>query len=179
MRRYPKWSLTLLVFILFGLSAWAHSAETKSLKAFIPWEGEGRVFTIAPETVLFLGSLEGIIYVEKAEGEMDEGFVRCPVSQKIDLKTQATSGSGYCMITVSETETVYAEWTCKGKVGGCAGQFNVTGGTGALEGVTGSSEMIVRSPLRALVADMPSGSLLRSASGIVILPELNYTLPSK
>jgi hypothetical protein len=166
-------------FVLLGLSGLAQSAETKSLKAFIPWDGEGRVFAISPDTMLFLGSLEGIIYVEKAEGEMDEGFVRCPVSQKIELQTQATSGSGYCMITVSETETVYAEWTCKGKVGGCAGRFNVTGGTGALEGVTGSSEMIVRSPLRALVADMPSGSILRAASGIIILPELKYTLPSK
>lgn len=179
MRRFSRWSGAVFALILSGLSVTAHAEEMQSLKAFIPWDGEGRVFKIGPDTMLFLGAFKGVIYAEKAQGELDEGFVDCPVTQKIDIKTQATSGSGYCMITISESKTVYAEWTCKGKVGGCLGEFKVTGGTGELEGITGSSKLVVRSPLSALVADMANGSVLRAASGIAILPELKYRLPSK
>ena len=147
--------------------------------AFIPWDGEGQVFRIGSDTMLFLGAFKGIVYVRKSSGELDEGFVHCPVTQKIDLQTQATSGSGYCMITVTESETVYAEWTCEGAVRGCLGDFNITGGTGELEGIAGSSRLLVRSPMRALIADMADGSVLRVASGIAILPELQYQLPKK
>ena len=179
MKKQSRWPLAAFAYILLGISATAFAEDMKSLEAIIPWDGEGKVFKIGPDTMLFLGAFKGIIYVEKADGELDEGFVDCPVTQKIDLKTQATSGSGYCMITISESKTVYAEWTCKGSVGGCAGDFTITGGTGEVEGITGSSKLLVRSPLRALIADMANGSVLRAASGIAILPELKYRVPAK
>lgn len=179
MKRYSRWLGVVFASVLLSISVTAHADDMQTLKAVIPWDGDGQVFKVGPDTMLFLGSFEGVIYAEKADGELDEGFVDCPVTQKIDLKTQATSGSGYCMITISESKTVYAEWTCKGKVGGCMGDFRITGGTGELEGVTGSSKLVVRSPLRALVADMANGSVLRVASGIAMLPELKYQLPAK
>ncbi len=179
MRRLSRWSGAVFAFILLGLSATAYAGGTQSLKAFIPWNGEGRVFNIGEDTMFFLGSFKGIVYAEKAGGELDEGFVECPITQKVNIKTQATSGSGYCMVTVSETKTVYAEWTCQGKVGGCTGDFKITGGTGGLEGITGSSKLVIRSPLNVLVADMSDGSMVRAATGIAILPELKYQLPSK
>ena len=45
----------------------------------------------------------------------------------------------------------FAEWTCEGKVGACKGTFTLTGGTGKYAGVTGSSEMIVRWIINALI----------------------------
>jgi UDP-N-acetylenolpyruvoylglucosamine reductase len=60
-------------------------AESGSARAVIPWDGEGRVFQVGPSSVLFLGAFEGIIYVETASGSMDEGFVRCPAVQELDI----------------------------------------------------------------------------------------------
>ena len=168
--------LRCVVFsVLLGLSL-VSQAGADSLSAVIPWDGEGRVFRVSSEKVLFLGAFEGIIYVETNEGELDEGFVRCPVTQELSLADQTTSASGYCMITASGGDTVYAEWTCAGEVGGCRGDFNLTSGTGQFEGISGNSKLIVRSPLHALSVDLASGSVLRVASGIAMLPELRYKL---
>lgn len=178
MNRKAK-SFTCLLFFLLTTLASSAQAEQKSLEAIITWDGEGRVYQIADQTMQFLGSFEGIIYVKTHEGELNEGFVSCPANQTLNLKTGKTRGSGHCMITASPNDTVYAEWSCNGVVGKCEGDFKLTGGTGKFKGVKGSSKMLVRSPLRALIADMPNNSLLRVGSGIAILPKLKYTLATK
>ena len=178
MNRLAKWLVIATCVSLLGFFNVAH-AEQKSLKAMIPWDGEGRVFHIAPGTMLFLGAFQGVIYVETSEGKLDEGFVSCPLKQQLDLKSRKTSGSGHCMITASGGDTVYAKWTCTGVLGGCKGDFKLTGGTGKFKGITGSSKFIVRSPLRALITDMANDSVLRVSSGIAILPDLKYTLATQ
>lgn len=171
-----RWQSTwIIVPVLLGLSGSA-LAEKKTLKATMPWEGEGRVFQIGPEKMLFLGAFEGIIYVETSEGHLNEGFVECPASQRVDIATKQTSARGHCMITASGGDVVYADWTCKGEVGRCKGNFTLVGGTGKFKGVTGSSELLVRSPLRALVADMGNGKILRVGAGLAELPKLTYEL---
>lgn len=164
--------------ILLGLATGV-SAEKKSLKATIPYEGEGRVFQVGPETILFMGDFEGIMYVETSEGEMDEAFVRCPALEKLNLKTGTATGNGYCVISVSPGNTVYARFTCEGEPGGCHGEFELTAGTGEFEGITGSSKLVVRSPLHALVEDAASGSVVRTEAGLAMLPKLSYEIPSK
>ena len=155
------------------------SAEKNSLTATIPYEGEGRVFQVAPDTMLFMGDFEGIMYVETAEGELDQAFVRCPAIQKVNLKTKASSGYGYCVIAVSEGNTVYAEWTCEGDPSGCRGEFTLTAGTGEFDGIKGSSKLLVRSPLHALLADMATGSVVTTEAGLVVLPKLSYEIPNR
>ncbi len=164
------------LFAVFSINA---AAESETAKALITWDGEGYVYRISTRSMLFLGAFEGIIYVETADREIDEGFVRCPATMRLELATQTTSGSGYCIIAVDKGDTVFAEWTCDGKPGGCEGTFTLTEGTGRFKGITGSSPMRVRSPLNALVADMSSGSVTRVGSGIAILSKLEYNNPAK
>jgi hypothetical protein len=163
--------------VLLGVTSGA--LAEKSLKAIMPWEGEGFVYQIAADTMLFLGAYEGILYVETAEGKLDEGFVRCPGRQIIDTKSGKISGEGYCMITPSAGDVVYATWSCRGEVSGCKGDFKLTGGTGQYEGISGSSKLVVRSAINTLIVGMPSGSVIREATGIAILPELKYTIPKQ
>jgi hypothetical protein len=172
--RHGLMTMTGLLLLAAGSSAFA---EKKSLKAVMPWEGDGKVYQIGPETMLFLGAFEGIIYVETSEGKLDEGFVRCPGSQTIDVKTGKTSGEGHCMITPSAGDIVYATWSCKGEVGGCKGDFKLTGGSGQYKGISGSSKLLVRSAINTLVVGLSSGSVVREATGIAILPELTYSIP--
>ena len=70
--------------------------------------------------------------------ELDAAFASCPANQHIDIKSGETRGSGYCNITISAEETVFAEWSCSGKIGSCIGTFTLTGGTDPHAFVPGS-----------------------------------------
>jgi hypothetical protein len=171
---------TILAPLVAGLmlaqsTAWA--AEEDTVQAAIPWDAEGEVYNVGPTTVAFLGSLRGIIYVENSRGEMHEGFVVCPVVQRIDLATGETDATGHCEITASADSVLYAKMTCKGEPGSCVGEFTLTAGEGKFAGVSGKGRLRVRSPIRALVADVASGSMLRVGSGLAIINDLKYSIP--
>ena len=160
--------------LLWGVAVFA---ETTTISAVIPWQGQGQVFQVGEGKAQFLGSLEGIMYVETAEGEMNEAFVRCPILQDINLEEGTTSATGKCIIVVSPEDTAYAEITCEGAEGICRGEFRFTGGAGSLQGIRGSGEMTARSPVHALASDLSAGVLIQAAAGILQMPELRVELP--
>jgi hypothetical protein len=166
----------VVAILLLALSP-ARAAEQDTVQAAIPWDAEGQVFQVNTSTVVFLGAMKGIMYVEKSSGEMHEGFVVCPIVQKLDLKTGSTEATGHCEITASPESVLYAKLTCKGKVGLCEGKFTLTDGEGKFAGVSGSGKLKVRSPIHALVADIASGSVVRVASGLAIIDDLKYSIP--
>jgi len=169
-------SVTTALLTLCGWSG-AVYAETNTISVVIPWQGQGQIFPIDVGKLRFLGAIEGIMYVETAEGAMNEAFVRCPIVQDIDAADQSTSASGNCVITVSTEDSVFAEIACKGTAGLCKGQFKLTGGTGRFAGVSGSGHMTVRSPVHALAADLTDGTLIHAAAGILQMPALKVKLP--
>ena len=163
--------------LILGLCANQVRAETSVISAVISWQGQGQVFPVGVSAHRFLGAMEGIMYVETAEGVMNEAFVRCPIVQDIDSADRSTSVSGTCVIAVSPEDTVFAELTCEGVAGFCIGQFRITGGTGRFDGVSGSGPMTVRSPIHALVADLSDGTVIHAAAGILQMPKLEVHLP--
>jgi hypothetical protein len=171
-----KLQLTAAALILCSWSGTTF-ADTKTVSAVIPWQGQGEVFPIGIDKLRFLGSLEGVMYIESAEGAMDEAFVECPIVQNIDLSNQSITSTGNCTIVVSTEDAVFAELACEGVKGFCLGEFKLTGGTGRFSGISGSGEMTVRSPMHALVADLSDGTVLNVASGILQIPALTFTLP--
>jgi hypothetical protein len=173
-----KTALRLLMAIVI-LCTWSGLtiAASSTVSAVIPWQGQGQIFPIGTDKLRFMGVIEAIMYVETADGEMDEAFVKCPIVQDIDTTNQTTSASGNCTIVVSTEDAVFAELMCKGRAGLCSGEFKLTGGTGRFAGISGSGKMIVRSPVHALAADLSDGTVLHIASGILQLPELDITLP--
>jgi hypothetical protein len=165
-----------VILILCGWSV-ATFADTKTVSVVVPWQGQGQVFSIGIDKLLFQGYIEGVMYIESAEGAMDEAFVQCPIVQRIDVSSQRISSSGSCTIVVSTEDAVFADLACEGVKGFCIGEFKLTGGTGRFSGIKGSGKMTVRSPIHALVADLSGGSLLKVASGILQIPALTFTLP--
>jgi hypothetical protein len=129
MSTLPLWARAVLGAVLMGVALGA-SAEKYSGKALIPWDAEGRVYLIGPDTLLFQGALEGIMYIESAKLEFDTASVRCPFSQELNLVSATTEAAGHCLIIVDGGDTAYAELSCSGHVGSCEGQFKVTAGTG-------------------------------------------------
>jgi len=175
-RRKTPLRLLMAILILCGWSGLTY-AETNTISAVIPWQGQGQIFPVGADKLRFLGSIEGIMYVETAEGEMDEAFVQCPIVQDIDATSQSTSATGTCTIVVSTEDAVFADIACEGTKGLCRGDFKLTGGTGRFIGVSGSGKMTVRSPVYALAADLSDGTVLQVASGILQIPELQITTP--
>lgn len=168
--------LPMVAVLLMTLSP-VRAGEQGTIQAAIPWDGEGQVYRVNTDTLLFLGALKGVMYVENSKGELHEGFVVCPIMQEIDLKTRSTQARGNCEITASADDVVYATLTCKGKAGQCEGEFTLTSGEGKFTGVSGSGSLRVRSPMRALIGTMGSGSLLRVASGLATIDDLKYRIP--
>jgi hypothetical protein len=176
MRKITALRFLMTILILCAWSGLAFAASS-TISAVIPWQGQGQIFPVDTNKLRFLGSLEGIMYVENAEGEMNEAFVRCPIVQNIDAVDGSTSASGNCVIVVSTTDSVFAELTCEGMTGLCRGEFKLTGGTGRFAGITGSGKMTVRSPIHALAANLSEGTVVHVAAGILQIPELKYSLP--
>ncbi len=164
------------ILILCGWSGMS-CADTKTVSAVIPWQGQGQIYPIGIDKLQFQGSIEGIMYIESAEGEMDEAFVQCPIIQGIEISSQSTSSTGNCTIVVSTEDAVFAELACEGMKGFCLGEFKLTGGTGRFSGISGSGKMTVRSPVHALAADLSDGTMLNLAAGIMQIPVLTFTLP--
>jgi len=171
-------ALRIMTAILI-LCAWSGLtfAASSTVSAVIPWQGHGQIFVIGTDKVRFLGVIEGIMYVETAEGALNEAFVQCPIVQDVDLTNDTTSATGNCTIVVSTEDAVFAELTCSGMQGYCSGEFKLTGGTGRFSGISGSSRMTVRSPVHTLALDLSDGAVLQIAAGILQLPELKITLP--
>jgi len=177
MRMPKRISLYVLTFLGSVILSSTTVAETTTISAVVPWQGQGQVFQVGEGKAQFVGSLEGIMYVETAEGDMNEAFVRCPIVQDIDIKDGTTATTGKCIIVVSSEDTAYAEITCEGKAGLCRGEFRFTGGAGSLEGISGSGRMTARSPVHALASDLSGGVLIQAAAGILQMPELKVRLP--
>jgi hypothetical protein len=152
-------------------------AEERNLKGLMQWEGEGSVHSIGVNQMLFQGAFNGILYIENEQGDLDGAFVNCPGTQHIDMETSDSFGAGYCEITVSSTDVVYAEWDCTGKVGDCKGTFRLISGLGRFEGIKGGSDFRIRSILGTLVKGLGSGSIVRAGKGIALLPNLKVTIP--
>lgn len=172
-RNHVLWAAALLLLNFSPL----HAAEQDTVQAVIPWEGEGRVFQVDSKTMMFLGALSGVMYIEDSKGQMNEAFVMCPVMQEINIADGRSKGVGRCEIAASPDDVVFAELSCEGEVGGCVGKFKLVDGEGRFVGITGEGGLRIRSPMHTLVADMASGSILRVASGIAIVSDLKFKIP--
>ncbi|NND37492.1 MAG: hypothetical protein HKN81_10210 [Gammaproteobacteria bacterium] len=168
--------IAAIAVLLMNLSP-LQAAEQDTVQAVIPWEAEGRVFQVGPTALLFLGALEGIMYIESSRGELHEAFVMCPIVQELDIGSGKTEAEGHCEITAGAEDVVFATMTCKGEVGSCEGSFTLTGGEGEFAGISGSGDLRVRSPIRTLVADMAAGAVLRVGAGLAAIKDLKYRIP--
>ena len=168
--------MAAVALLLLNLSP-VYAADKDTVQAIIPWEAAGRVFQVDTSTMMFLGAFTGVMYIESSRGEMHEAFVMCPIIQKLNLEIGKSEAVGHCEISASPENVAYAELICNGEVGSCNGTFTLIDGEGDFAGISGSGTLRVRSPMRALITDMGSGSDLRIASGLAVIKDLEYSIP--
>lgn len=161
------------------LMAQTTTAEVGTAKILAPWEANGQLFQVAVDKLQFIGTFEGIMYIEHGDGLLDAALFTCPSTQIIHVLSNELEGQGYCTIESPTGDYVYAEFSCDGEPGSCKGEFLLTGGTGKLTGITGRSAMIVRTALSGTSIDQETGGTVSAAKGLAIWPEMRFEVPGK
>ena len=152
-------------------------AAEETISAFSVWVGEGQVIKTAPSQATFIGTLDGLVYVNTEEGPVETGRMLCPATVRIDMTSGQQTGSGNCSITSPDGAQVFSELTCSGvHLVGCSGEMKLTGGTGRFEKITGGGTFTIRSSLQTLGLS-PTTSIEHAARGIIYWPQLKYVLP--
>lgn len=154
------------------------AGEEKTATAIASWEGNGQVFQVAPGQAFFLGSFAGTIFVEDGDGTLNAGEVVCPGTIDISLDTNGQKGRGHCIITALDGGQIFGKWACEGShLVGCVGSFEITGGTGPFEGISGGSTFVTRSAISLIVVDALEQSVTESLLGIAVWQDLTYRIP--
>jgi hypothetical protein len=165
-------ALTLVVAIVPG-----YTAET-SVKAWAVWQGQGRFYKATETLALFSGYFEGVMEAENKEGELNAASMICPGMLEVNLTDGTQQGWGRCVMVTGTGDRVYAGWSCTGThLEGCAGSFNVRGGTGKFSSVSGDSTFVVRSTVAEYVATIPEGGVTANFTGQAAWSALKYTTP--
>ena len=152
-------------------------AEQKEVKAMAPWEGEGFAFPIGNDRVYMVAVFTGIMFVEDGEGALHAGSLVCPATVEADLSAMTKTGKGHCIISNTDGERVYAEFSCTGDLEGCRGPFTITGGTGKFTGITGEGEMISKIQARQLLVVEGFESARQHGEGVAVWPRITYSIP--
>jgi len=148
-----------------------------TVEAFTSWEASGRVYPTGPAEATFVGILAGILYVRDETGTIDAGFITCPGTVTIDTGDGSQTGEAKCVIVTPENDRVFGRFTCEGVyLEGCNGDFEITGGTGTLEGISGGGRIELKSAF-AHVATVPGNIVEETAAGLALWPALSYRLP--
>ena len=160
------------------LSAPAQAAEEQTVDAFSAWQGRSQIYATGKSSAVAMATLAGQVYVQTPEGPVYAGEMQCPGMLDVNTQTGLQSGSGHCLITAKDGARIFATWSCKGTLMiGCDGDFAITEGTGRFEGVTGGGPILVRSGVQELVVNLQTGTVDRTATGIVVWRGLRYKLP--
>ncbi len=153
------------------------SAEVGTAKILAPWEANGHIYQVAVDKLQFIGTFEGIMYIENGDGLLDTALFICPSTQIMHILNNEMQSHGYCTIESPTGDYVYSEFNCNGQPGSCKGTFTLTGGTGKLAGITGESAMIVRTALSGTSTDESGGGTVSAAKGLAMWPELHFEVP--
>lgn len=169
-------SLISMGLLLLGLQD-RTLAEQATVKATAPWKGEGFAFPIGNNRVYMVAVFSGIMFVEDSQGALHAGSLVCPATVEADLHTMTKTGKGHCIISNTDGERVYAEFSCTGDLEGCKGPFTLTGGTGKFTGIRGEGEMISKIQSRAITVVEGFESARQQGEGVVIWPRITYSIP--
>jgi hypothetical protein len=157
--------------------AGAQDQEKVPVNAFAVWTSEGAVAQSDEKKLVMASALTGTLFVETTEGPVASGHVVCPAMLHVDTETGRQTGNGFCTFTAQDGARAFGEWDCTGvHMVGCQGKFRLTGGTGRLAGIKGSSSLVLRGGFHEL--DLRQGKPIGyTVSGIALWRDLKIELP--
>jgi hypothetical protein len=162
----------LAALALAALGANAHAAEVPgggAQRTLVPGaasgspaasadlEVSGTFVRTGEKSAAFAGDFRGTFRLKDASAPtaaLDGAALLCVATLLIDLPTRFQDGEGHCTLTAKSGDLVFAVWECGGDSDkGCNGSFEIQGGTGALKGIDGGSDLLLRSGVESIAQD--------------------------
>jgi len=176
-KRYGRW-IILVLLASIGSGVPGYATEEGTVKATSAWQGQGRFYQVGKDQAFFVGSFEGIMYVETKNSALDAAKIICPGTVDLNLKTGTQSGQGHCVITAANGDQVFASWNCTGThTVGCDGRFTLMDGTGRFNSIVGNGDFQFRSSLSEYATTLGNGSVQATSGGLATWPALTYRIP--
>lgn len=158
-----------LALALLAMSGLAGAADCGGTLVF-PWTAQGKVYEVGAKTLMFVGEIKGTLYAESGKGLLDAAPMICPMLYEIDAASGENRGEGRCAIYPRGVEgVVHAVYSCKGPSGSCEGRFDLSGGRGKLEGITGWGPLVSRTGASEMAVKLGPGGLISNAEGLMTL----------
>ena len=158
-----------LAAALLLVSGLAGAADCGGTLVF-PWSAQGKVYEVGAKTLMFVGEIKGTLYATSGKGLLDAAPMICPMLYEIDAASGENRGEGRCAIYPKGVEgVVHAVYSCKGSAGACEGRFDLSGGRGKLEGITGSGPLASRTGASEMAVKLGPGSLISNTEGLMTL----------
>lgn len=133
---------TMVAFVAGTFAAPAMSADYQG-PGYFGWLSVGTTYPLEDGHLLWLGQFSGINGNSGADAILENASVQCPGYLDIDAKTGTAKGAGYCVYITPAGDKAFSTWHCEGgaPMSGkpCAGGAEFSGGTGKLEGLSGTS----------------------------------------
>jgi hypothetical protein len=168
-----KIRLGLMSLAALAIATTARAEET-TINAFTMWQGQGQVIETGTSRIALIGAFGGPFFIETPEGPAEDGAITCPLLLQIETTTGKQAGTGSCVFTAHDGARAFGDWDCVGVLlVGCRGTFNLTGGTGRLEGVSGTSSILFRGRPERLRAQV--GLVGAETIGIAVWRDLKIT----
>lgn len=168
-------ALALSVAAMAVIPASQAQSEETEIRAFAAVRGKGTGMKIADNMAMFVGTVEGALFVDGGEGPLKAGTIVCSASVELKTVDRSENGSGRCLISAEGGE-VFAQYSCSGYfLVGCSGGFTLTGGTGRFAGISGGGTMIMRTSVGTLGGGTPVSQGIE-VEGIVFWRDFKYRL---
>ncbi len=151
-------------------------AEEGTVRAFATFEADGSIVRTGPAEATLVGTVAGPVYVETDQGPVGAGNMACAMIVHQDIEKRTQVGNGQCTIKGPKGNMWFISLSCTGvPMVGCAGESNLTGGTGPFENLSGGGRFVVRSNMLEL-ASSPHDEKDK-VKGIIFWSNLKYLVP--
>lgn len=147
-------ALSLLAFSPLALAVPAVAAEA-TFDSYYGWLSVGTTYNVNEGHAYWLGEFSGTSTSSNAPEAFRTIAWQCPGWFDVDFPNGRLQAGGYCTATVATGDVFYLAWTCGGSLAGatgkgpfpfgadnaCDGSGTITGGTGALSGISGGNAL--------------------------------------
>jgi len=172
-------ALVLCLSVIFVIPSVAAAEDDATVEAFASLSGRGQIYPTGPNEATFVGDVSGVVYIMTEDGPVDAGLIVCPATVEINSDNGAQTGAAKCTMTAHDGARAYATLECKGRhLVGCRGNFELTGGTDRLEGLSGEGPVLFRSRFHDIVVGLTDSTIQQTTIGIAYWPALRMNIPS-
>jgi hypothetical protein len=136
----------------------------------------GRIIEGGADKLVFDGTFSGTLFAQYGVGDFDGANFSCASKQEFDMAKATTKAEGRCTIESVSGQNVFAKFKCAGVPGACKGTFELKGGTGMYEKITGKGNFNSRKAIADLIKQPNRSIIIAHATGISMWSALTYKL---